>query len=305
MRHVFIVNPLAGGGKSLRIIKNIAKVCENECLDYIIHYTKGPMDAMKIAMDYEDSKNIIYSVGGDGTMNEVLNGIVGSKNLFAVIPAGSGNDFIRTLDSFKCGEVPIDIGIINNRYFVNVACIGIDGEIAFNAHTIMKKFKIPPSQIYNLSIIYTFIKYKFKNISVNLGEELLKDKFTIFTICNGRYYGGGFGIAPRADISDGVFDIYYVRKISKFKITMLFLKLIKGKHEELSIVKKVYSDSIIVKSDTNIVFNVDGEIMTGRDFNIKLIKNGVTLYNNKELIDKFTNLKMIFILRNIKKLINI
>lgn len=291
MRHVFIVNPLAGGGKSLRIVKNIAKVCEEEGLDYTIHYTKGPMDAMKIVQDYKESQNIIYSVGGDGTMNEVLNGIVGSKNLFGVIPAGSGNDFTRTLNFFKCGEIPIDVGIINNRYFVNVACIGIDGEIASNAHMIMKKIKIPPSQIYNLSIIYTFIKYKFKSISVNLGEELLKDKFTIFTICNGRYYGGGFKIAPRADVSDGLFDIYYVRKISKFKIPMLFLKLIKGKHEELSMVKKVYSDSIIIKSDNDIICNVDGEIMIGKEFNIKLIKNAVTLYNNKELIDKFINFK--------------
>ena len=97
MTHVFIVNPFAGGGKSLKILNKIKEVCNKENIDYIVRFTKAPNDATKIAREYENLGGIIYSVGGDGTMNEVLNGIVGSKNLFGILPAGSGNDFHRVL----------------------------------------------------------------------------------------------------------------------------------------------------------------------------------------------------------------
>ncbi len=76
MTHVFIVNPFAGGGKSLKILNKIKEVCNKENIDYIVRFTKAPNDATKIAREYENLGGIIYSVGGDGTMNEVLNGIV-------------------------------------------------------------------------------------------------------------------------------------------------------------------------------------------------------------------------------------
>ena len=287
MRHIFIVNPLAGGGKSLKIVKNIARVCEEEGLDYVIHYTKKPMDATRITEGYKDSQSIIYSVGGDGTMNEVINGIIGSNNLFAVIPTGSGNDFSRTLEVIDELEVPMDVGRINERYFINVACIGIDGDIAENAHKIMKEMKVPPSQIYNISIIYTFIKYKFKELELSLNGFCKKDKFTLLAICNGRYYGGGFNIAPKADLSDGFFDVYFLNKISKFKIPFCFLKLIKGTHEKLTVINKKQSEYVMIKSDEEIVCNVDGESLSGREFRIDIIRNAVKLYNNKELISRF------------------
>ena len=287
MRHVFIVNPLAGGGKSLKIVKNIARVCQEEELDFIIHYTKNPMDATKITESYKESQCIIYSVGGDGTMNEVVNGIIGSKNLFAVIPAGSGNDFNRTLEGIDKLEFLMDVGKINDRYFVNVACIGIDGDIADNAHEIMKKVKIPPTQIYNISIVYTFIKYKLKELELKLNEFYKKDKFTLLAICNGRYYGGGFNIAPNAQLCDGLFDIYFVNKVSKLKIPFCFLKLIKGTHENLAIITKKQSEYVVINSAEEVVCNVDGESIKGKKFKISVIRNGVKIYNNKELINKF------------------
>lgn len=97
MKHVFIINPISGKGKTLKVAENIEKVCQREKLDYEINYTNYPGEATKIAKKYRFSQNIIYSVGGDGTLNEVLNGIVGTKNILAIIPSGSGNDFYKTL----------------------------------------------------------------------------------------------------------------------------------------------------------------------------------------------------------------
>jgi len=86
MKHIFIVNPVSGKGKAGYIVKNIEKVCGEENLEYEIRYTTRPKEAITIAREYLDCENIIYAVGGDGTLNEVLNGLVGTKNMISTIP---------------------------------------------------------------------------------------------------------------------------------------------------------------------------------------------------------------------------
>ena len=286
MKHVFIVNPVSGRGKALKVSLGIKKICEAEKLDYEIHYTNGPKDATKIAKKVKGSKNIIYSVGGDGTLNEVLNGVIGTKNMLAVIPAGSGNDFYRTLSKMD-DEMPlIDVGKVNGKYFLNVVSIGIDAEVAKNAE-VMKKLKVPTSQIYNASIVYTFFKYKFKDIEFSVDNTRSKNKCTILTICNGKMYGGGYKIAPEALLSDGYFDVYIVDKISKPTLPFLLGKLKKGTHESLKEVHKSKATKIKFKCDYDLVCNVDGEIIIDRKFNIKILPKSLLIYNNKKLINRF------------------
>lgn len=286
MKHVFIVNPVSGRGKALKVSLGIKKICEEEKLDYEIHYTNGPKDATRIAKKVKGSKNIIYSVGGDGTLNEVLNGVIGTKNMLAVIPAGSGNDFYRTLSKMD-DEMPlIDVGKVNGKYFLNVVSIGIDAEVAKNAE-VMKKLKVPTSQIYNASIVYTFFKYKFKDIEFSVDNTRSKNKCTILTICNGKMYGGGYKIAPEALLSDGYFDVYIVDKISKPTLPFLLGKLKKGTHESLKEVHKSKATKIKFKCDYDLVCNVDGEIMIDKKFNIKILPKSLLIYNNKKLINRF------------------
>lgn len=286
MKHVFIVNPVSGRGKALKVSLGIKKICEEEKLDYEIHYTNGPKAATRIAKKVKGSKNIIYSVGGDGTLNEVLNGVIGTKNMLAVIPAGSGNDFYRTLSKMD-DEMPlIDVGKVNGKYFLNVVSIGIDAEVAKNAE-VMKKLKVPTSQIYNASIVYTFFKYKFKDIEFSVDNTRSKNKCTILTICNGKMYGGGYKIAPEALLSDGYFDVYIVDKISKPTLPFLLGKLKKGTHESLKEVHKSKATKIKFKCDYDLVCNVDGEIIIDRKFNIKILPKSLLIYNNKKLINRF------------------
>lgn len=286
MKHIFIINPISGNGRALKASLGIKKVCEKENLDYQIYYTNKKGDATKIAKNIKGKNNIIYSVGGDGTLNEVLNGIVGTKNMLAIIPVGSGNDFYKTLEKMD-DEMPlIDIGKVNNKYFINVLSIGIDAEVAKNAE-IMKKLKIPTSQIYNASIVYTFFKYKFKNIEYIVDNTSLKRKITLLTVCNGKMYGGGYKIAPEALLSDGYFDVYFVNKIHKPIIPFLISKLKKGTHESLKEVTKSKATKIKFKCDYDLVCNVDGEIIIDNKFNIKILPKAILIYNNKKLINKF------------------
>lgn len=288
MKHIFIVNPISGKGKTLKAVDRIKKVCEEENLDYEIYFTEYPKDATKIARKYRFTKNIIYSVGGDGTLNEVLNGIVGTKNLLGVIPAGSGNDFYKTLSKIDEEYPVIDIGKVNDRYFINIISIGIDAEVANNV-SLMKKRKVPTNQIYNASLIYTFFKYKYKEIELSIDEkEQKKGKCTILTICNGKVYGGGYKIAPSAKLTDGYFDVYYVEKVNKPQLPSLINMLKQGIHEKHNKVHKSQATKIKFKCDKELVCNIDGEIMTAKKFNVKIIPNAITIYNNKELIKKLT-----------------
>lgn len=290
MKHIFIVNPISGKGKTLKAVDRIKKVCEEENLDYEIYFTEYPKDATKIARKYRFTKNIIYSVGGDGTLNEVLNGIVGTKNLLGVIPAGSGNDFYKTLSKIDEEYPVIDIGKVNDRYFINIISIGIDAEVANNV-SLMKKRKVPTNQIYNASLIYTFFKYKYKYKDIELlidEKEQKKGKCTILTICNGQVYGGGYKIAPSAKLTDGYFDVYYVEKVNKPQLPSLINMLKQGIHEKHNKVHKSQATKIKFKCDKELVCNIDGEIMTAKKFNVKIIPNAITIYNNKELIKKLT-----------------
>ena len=225
MKYIFIVNPKAGKGRSKSVLPKIEEECKKKNRSYEIRYISEEKSGYDIAMEYKNEENVIYVVGGDGTLSVTLPAIVGTKNKLGIIPAGSGNDTYRTIKTMEDGEFLIDIGKINDRYFINVACTGIDAEVGNN----MEKFRgtiVPRSQLYNVSIVYTFVTFKCKNIKIKTSIKNIEDKYTILSICNGSYYGGGFKIAPKSRLTDGLLDIYYAEKMPKLKMVPLILKLI-------------------------------------------------------------------------------
>lgn len=290
MRYIFIVNPESAKGNSMKIIANIEKVCKQENLPYEICYTLAPGDATRLALNYKDEENIIYSVGGDGTLSEVLNGVIGTKNKLGVIPAGSGNDFYRSLKELQQKEFKADVGLINNKYFLNIACVGIDAEVANNL-PIIKKKNIKVKNLYTASIVYTFATFKFKQIKFKCAEKEGTGEFTILSICNGRYYGGGYKIASNASLEDGILEIYYANKLKKLSIINLLLKLKKGKLENDKRITHFKTNEIQINSKQPIRFNVDGETVTDTNFNIKILPTAINIYHNEELEKQFLNIK--------------
>ena len=288
MKYVFIVNPSSGSGRAKEVATKLEDVCKKENMDYVIRLTNKPKEATKIALEYKRDNCIIYAVGGDGTLNEVLNGIVGTKNKLGIIPCGSGNDFYKSISKLKEEELTIDVGKINDRYFINIASIGIDAEVANNV-SIMKKRKIPCSQVYNASILYTFFTFKFKDLSFILNKTKKKAKYTLIAICNGTYYGSGFKIAPYADLSDGLFDIYFVDKISKLKIPKLLGKLKKGTHGESPDIHRRRANKITLISKEKIICNIDGEIIVDKKFKIELLSKKLIIFNDYSFIKKIMN----------------
>ena len=285
MKRIFIVNESAGRGRCKKIIPNIEKECKDRDIDFEIRYISKERSGYDIALEYKDKEYVIYVVGGDGTLTFVLSALVGTKNKLGIIPAGSGNDTYRTIKNLPNKETLIDIGKINDKYFINVACTGIDAEVANNLDKIRNTI-IPTSQIYNASIVYTFIKFKHKKMKLKTGVKNIDTKYTILSICNGAYYGGGFNIAPKSALTDGLLDIYYAEKMSKINMIPLILRLKKGKHEGKRRIHKFSTTHVELELEEEITFNVDGEKLTGNKFVIDVLPKAITLFNDNDFVEE-------------------
>lgn len=286
MKRIFIVNPVSGDGKSIEIAKEIKVLLDSDNENYEMYYTSAPKEAIDIAARYNNQKEpcIIYSVGGDGTLFEVVNGVSNSNNILGIIPAGTGNDFIKCMNNDD--EITyVDLGKMNEHYFINIASVGIDCEIA-NNQAKMKNYHIPKSMRYKASILYTLFQFKSPHLKINIDEEEFNQNITMLAICNGKYYGGGFAIAPNAKYDDEKFDIYLVDQVSKIKIPGLFLKLINGKHEDSPYVHKTYSNKITIHSEYDLNCNLDGEIFRLKDMNFALSTKKMPVYTANDKVKK-------------------
>lgn len=273
-KYIFVINPVAGKGKSKTFVPKIEDECQKRKWDYDIIYTE---ENTSIAEQLKDVHNAtIYAVGGDGLISQVLQAVVGTDNHLAVIPAGSGNDFYKTLLQLEDGEHKIDIGKINDQYFINVACLGIDAEVANNIDK-LRDSKIPTSQLYNASIVYTFFKYHPKKVDFKTEIKEMKAEPMIISICNGAFYGGGYNIAPKSSLTDGIFDVYYADKFQKFHMLSLLPKLRKGNHEGKRYIHKFRTNHVEITTEEEVVFNVDGEKLTGKHFVLDVVPEAVCL----------------------------
>ena len=285
MKYIFIINPKAGREKYKEILPNIKLACDRRSINYEIRYVNDNLNTEQIAREYQDEENVIYVVGGDGSLTKTLPGIVGTKNKLGIIPAGSGNDTYKAIKKLPKGETNIDLGKVNDIYFINTACTGLDAEVGNNIDN-LRNTKIPTSQLYNASIIYTFASYKFKKIKFITKTKKLEEKYSMVSICNGNFYGGGFNIAPKAKLTDGLFDIYYAEKINKIRMIPLLLKVKKGMHEGKRHIHKFRSNHIELELEEEITFNVDGEKLKGKKFVIDLIPKAIAVYNDIDLVNE-------------------
>ncbi len=288
MKYIFVINAIAGRGKYKKILPNIKKACREKQIEYEIRYITEKISGADIAREYKNEENVIYVVGGDGTLTRTIPGIIGTKNKLAIIPSGSGNDTYKTIKTLPYGENVIDLGKINNTYFINVACAGLDAEVANNIDNLRSSI-IPTKHLYTASIIYTFFNYRFKRAIFKTKIKNISAKYSTISICNGAYYGGGYKIAPKSQLTDGLLDVYFIDKMSRVRIIKLLLKLKNGKHEGKKKVHKFRTNHVEIEIEKEITFNVDGEKLTDKKFIIDLLPKAITVYNDNEFVEKLIN----------------
>jgi len=287
MKHIFIINPAAGKGKSLELIPLIEECFKDKAEELVIRVTDYPGHATEITKEYSSvGKCRIYSVGGDGTVNEIVNGIAGTESSLGVIPTGSGNDFIRSFQ-LKCDikdmlintingqEKSIDLAKVNDKYFINISSIGFDANVVFNADKFKKVPGVTGSMAYLISIVYTIFKKKVCNISIDIDGKSMELKLLLAAVANGKYYGGGIIPTPDAKLDDGLFDICLVTEMSRMKILSLFPKYVKGLHAQLKQVSFYKGKKIRIVSEEDLCLNIDGEIFTAQTINFNILENAI------------------------------
>lgn len=249
MKHYFIINPTAGGGKFAEVlIGEIREACQRKNIDYEVYITEKAGGATEFVREIcqntpSETELKFFSCGGDGTNYEVISGAVGYDNAkVGFIPSGTGNDFIRcfnggenfgNIDAQLDGECDrIDLIRCNDRYIMNMMNTGFDCEVARKAATLKKYPLISSSMAYIMGVVVELIKKptaSFK-ISVDGGEFVDYPALLLATFSNGRYCGGGFKAAPRARLRSGSIDVCLIKNITRARFVGIVGKYRSGEY---------------------------------------------------------------------------
>lgn len=292
MKHIFVINPAAGQGKVLDFIRpKIEEVCQKYSLNCEIHVTEKAGEGIEYVRNKAATGEEIrfYACGGDGTLYDVVNGAFGYKNAqVAVIPLGSGNDFIRlfgTKEEFlnlddQVNGVPVEFDVIkcDDEIAINQCSMGMDAEVCAMQGKIKKFPLVTGEGAYYIGCLYAIIR-KFKNrftYSIDGGEKKTKD--CLFCFCgNSRWYGGGFMAAPLALPEDGLLDFVIVEsRVSRPKLVTLLNKYKRGEHLDWDITEFTRGKKLVIHSDKPAAVNVDGEIKYVTDTSFEIIEKGIT-----------------------------
>ena len=288
MKHVFIINPTAGKSDSRQKIYDMAeKLRQEHGLEVQCLLTKKQGHATEIARRLCQSGEELrfYACGGDGTVNEVANGIIAYDNAaMSVIPVGTGNDFLKNfggdMDKFRDAEnlwdgpqFPMDAIDVNGRVALTIACSGIDARVARDVHKYSESPILDGKSSYIASLLVNFL---FKGIgshwTVELDGETIEDDFSLVSVCNGRYYGGGFMPVAEARMDDGVLNTLVVKKVSRGAFIKFVGPYSKGQYYKFPHVARCVAPKVVrIRSEKpDIVTCLDGECITSDDVTIRL-----------------------------------
>lgn len=296
MKHIFIINPAAGQGESEKIfLPKIRATLLEEGADFEIYCTTAPGDCQdfvrKCGETGEDIR--VYACGGDGTLNEVVNGAYGLDNVqVGIIPAGTGNDFCR---NFNGGErfsdiksqlygssIWIDAVSCNGRLGINMFNIGFDSEVVDETARLKKKPFLSGSIAYLAGVVTVFVRKMGHQMTVSIddGPEM-EEKFLLAAVANGGYCGGGFFSAPYAALSDGMMDVSLIRMMSRANLIAMLGKYKVGAHLQTKIGERYIGyqqcKKIHICSQTPMKLCTDGEITLETDVTFEIIPHAIRL----------------------------
>ncbi len=290
MRHVFILNPCAGKKQAaLALRQQIEAYFHSQPHEeYVIRLTDGVGAATKIAQE-ECALGVpvrLYACGGDGTLQEVANGIDRRADVeLTVVPCGSGNDYVRVFGGseqfldlptlIEGVAMPVDAVECGGRLSLNIASIGMDATVAAK----MTRYKHLPfvsgSLAYNLAIVDVFLHRIGERMRITMetadGTVTREGKYFMALAANGQYYGGGWRGAPQAIENDGVLDFVLVKKISRLKILAFLKKYKLGDYADLACCEHIRGTSMQVQSRTKTYCNVDGECIFGTEMSFSIL----------------------------------
>ena len=291
MKNIFIINPAAGK----KILQNDIKLraqdfFKNRKEDFKIFFTSRPGEGKEIAArEAKEGEKTFFACGGEGTVLEVLNGIIGTKNArLGVVPCGSANDFLKFFGKdnkskfldieAQINGTPLTCDVIKagDTYCLNGASVGMDAMVARDMIYFKHLPLVSGAMAYKLSILKNFLKRLGVKIKVSVDGEAPKEHNCLFAaLANAPYYGGGYMSAPDAAPYDNVLDFTLVDTISKLKVPGFLSLYAKGEHADLDYCHLRRCEKMEFWADKPIPVNLDGEIIETTNMVFEIVKNAV------------------------------
>ena len=264
-----VINPVAGQGKGASVGTHVAGYLNSRGIKYEIIIGRNGIDqadSLQRFLDRNPDCSGVFAVGGDGLLHLVLQKITPAQVPLAMIPAGTGNDFVRTL-GWSLEDVDaileavlskkpssVDLGLVDGEWFAAILSTGFDSIVNEKANA-MSWPKGPMK--YNAAIAIELPRFKPHHYEIVLDDRTISTQAMLIAVSNGRSYGGGMLVCPQADISDGYFDVMVLHPVSKLEFIKVFPRVFKGTHITHPAVEIVRSKSVKITADA--VAYADGE----------------------------------------------
>ena len=299
MKHVFIVNPAAGKfDRTEGYRAMIDAAFQPRGLTYELLVSKAPGDCRALARQAAASGEEvrIYACGGDGTLNEVVNGVVGFGNAAVThFPGGSGNDSIKVFSNpaafasidrlLDAEETRFDLIHCNDTYALNVLSIGFDARVGTDIARFKRLPLVTGKGAYILSILSNMLHGLSAQYTVTLGSgETISGQKTMICICNGRWYGGSFNPMPEAEPDDGILEVLVVDKVNLLQVASVVGQYQKGHYADFpELIRHYRCTALRIACKEPSVVNVDGEAIHTTDAKITLVPHAIRFFYPKGL----------------------
>ncbi len=272
-KHIAVlVNPVAGKGRARSIAGKVAIRLRDAGVPMQLYFTQWP-HTLNAFTD-------VFLIGGDGTLNFFINSYRECTLPVALFPAGSGNDFAWKLNGKKSWEesfeiamngkvMAVDAGTCNGRYFINGVGIGFDGQVVKNMGR--KRFISAGHFAYLFTVLREILFFRSLPVRVKCNDAQEALNVFMMSIANGSRYGGGFLVAPQANITDGLFDLVTVNKLGIAARLKYLPAIERGKHLHLPFMQTTTCKTVLVESDTILPAHLDGELMEAALFDVRML----------------------------------
>jgi YegS/Rv2252/BmrU family lipid kinase len=280
-KYLAIVNPIAGNGKYLDRLDRIKSEFIRRSIPYDLHFTSETKKADVLTQSVVKEKKYtdLLIVGGDGTINEAINGLGNIQIPVGVISIGTGNDTIKHIQpsfdfeyqlktAFEGQVKRLDTGDCNGKLFLNGIGMGFDGKVVQRMAERGKKFQGYFSYLFE--VLRILLSYREKCIDAEFNNESLQKDILLMTVAKGTTFGGGFKINPYANNDDGLLDICIIGKIPLLVRLGYVLRMKEGNHRHLSPVSFHKTTEVYIRENPYIVAHMDGEYIGNPPYKIKV-----------------------------------
>lgn len=269
----FITNPFSGTKSKANLQALIDEHLDSSKFDAEISFTQYPRHANELTIEAKDMEYYaVIAVGGDGTINEVASELVHSKTALGIVPFGSGNGFsyhlgirrdvVKAIQTINhCHTQTIDTGLANNRFFINVAGLGLDATVAYKTKLNTKRGFIP----YFLNTLKESFGFRFMPLQIRTKDKTWETEYAMAVVANGSIYGYDFAVAPAAILNDGLFDVILVKKTYIFKYFFLVVRMLTKTFHKSPLVEYFKTDHLEITNRDSGYFHVDGEGLVADD----------------------------------------